>query len=432
MLSQLMVCGARALPCVSARCHEVSLHVPLCSRVGSGLTVSGSFSSARDFMALPRHSDATVSVALSLLGSTAARAVRPTSALPYFWADAAGVIGVSPQQRADDPQPWATFLASYGSSFSLDLNRNTPSRLGLGTANRSWAVGAIQWSTNHLQANERAAFHRLELFDISVCGAALHGARSSFWPALVDTGASCLALPVELHEALFSWVKVTNCSNAAAVEGCRIPQSVPPSSLPVLSFRLAQHAPQLHLSLDELLLPPSPDGSRELCIRQLPVQPNANGAEMWQQPIILGTQALHTFVAHFDMQPSQRRVGLAPKTLPLPPEVRAARRQLSCATRATCVGQQLYEAARNQCVQPDCSAFFVGLDAESGTCAYSQPFRAILALLVGTFSFVELVLHEAQHRFPALCVAMRPSHGLLWRLLNGPRTPASHPLRAGQ
>ena len=400
-----------------------------------GLAIEATFDRAFDRMvlsevntsgaALPSSgSGAADGTPLSLIGSTASGAIGPVCRLPYFWADAAGVLGVSPRRRLDSPQSWESYITRFGSKFSLDLNGGTgaPSRLGLGATNRSWGVGAVQWSSKQYELS----FHRLELFDLSICGASLLGAVSNHWPALVDTGASCLALPAELHDALFAWVGVMNCTESAPTADqrrydaplhgvgrrCWLPGGISPSTLPVLSFRLSQHAPQLQLPLEELLLPPVEDGSRELCIR---VRASSSNHAPFQLPIIIGTKWLNHFVAHFEMLPGQRRVGFAPKQMPLTRATDAARRAASCAKPAQCTGQQRYVAATNRCEPPQCTAFFVQLDEESGTCVYWTSFRVMLTAVLGAFSVAELVLHQAQQRLPRLCSVPPDQHGPLLR-----------------
>ncbi len=396
-----------------------------------GLQIDGSFTSSLDELALPgvARPGGSPTVTVAQLGAVSTNGIGPRDVLPYFWADAAGVLGLSPQPRAVLAHPWDAYLSSFGSAFTLDLNPTGRSRLGLGAPNRSWAVGALQWSA----AQNAPAFHRLELFELAVCGAGLIGQTSVFWPALVDTGASCLGLPEPLFEALFAWVSVANCSTPRTpTSKCRVPASVPAASLPVLSFRLTQNAPQLQLPLEELLLPADPvDGARELCVLPLP----APGGETppwsspWPQPIILGTHALQPFVAAFEMSATRRRVGLAAKAVPAPAAERAARRAASCAVRAECRGQQRFEASRNRCVQPECQAFFSSLDAEAGVCRYSASFRVVIAMVIGAFGLVEMVLHEAQHRLPLLSSAAGPD-GFWWRLLSGWLAPAHGPSAA--
>ena len=383
-----------------------------------GLQIVGSFSAATDIMEVAGTSRA-VRVSVAEVGAVSNNGIGPPALVPYFWADAAGVLGLSPQPRAS--YPWEVYVAGFGSRFSLDLQPpGRRSRLGLGAPNRSWAVGAPQWSSQQ----HSPAFHRLELVDLAVCGAALIGDRSSYWPALVDTGASCLGLPERLFDALFAWVAVANCTGPSSpTHRCILPPGVPAASLPTLSFRLRQNAPQLQLPLEDLVLPARADGARELCILRLPKPTDAARPwpQPWPQPIILGTQALLPFVTHFEMGEGRRRVGLAAKHAYAPAAARAAQRRASCAAKARCTGQQRYQASDNRCMQPSCKAFFMELDADEGVCRYATSFRVVIALIIGIFGLVEIVLHEAHHRLPLL--SAQTGRDRWWRLVAQWATP---------
>jgi len=384
-----------------------------------GRQLDGSFTSWLDEVALPgvARPGGSPIVAVAQVGAVGNNGIGPRGVLPYFWADAAGVLGLSPQPITSRPHPWEAYLSTFGSAFTLDLNSTGRSRLGLGAPNRSWAVGALQWSATQ----NSPSFHRLELFDVSVCGVGLLG-TSAFWPALVDTGASCLGLPEPLFESLFTWLSVASCpSQFTPTSTCRIPASVPAASLPVLSFRLSQNAPQLQLPLEALLLPSDrADGSRKLCILRLP-NPGARvspwGAP-WPQSVVLGTMALQPFVAAFEMRATRRRVGLAAKVVPAPAAERARRRALSCAARTRCVGQQRYEASLNRCIQPVCQAMLLSLDEEAGACRYSTSSRVATAIIFGALGLFEMVMHEAQHRLPLLSGATSGSEGLWLRRIS--------------
>ena len=108
--------------------------------------------------------------------------------------------------------------------------------------------------------------------------------------------------------------------------------------------------------------------------------------------IVLGTQVLQHFLVHVELRRGGSRTGLAPRVPPLPVAERAARRAASCAQMSQCVGQQRYVAARNECEQPDCSAFFQVLDGERGVCEWRGPFRVFVAVVVVFFGVAELSL----------------------------------------
>lgn len=158
----------------------------------------------------------------------------------------------------------------------------------------------------------------------------------------MDTGASCLSLPRALFDALFAWLPAANCTEATALaatatsRGCRIPPTFDASTLPVLTFRLAQHAHTLQLPLEEMLTSAvAADGSREFCI--LPRESSLDSGGVADGPlrpqIIVGT-----FVRRHMLNPScvaiATRANLNLKALacgPLCPDAQA----LKCFTTST-------------------------------------------------------------------------------------------------
>ena len=116
--------------------------------------------------------------------------------------------------------------------------------------------------------------------------------------------------------------------------------------------------------------------------------------------IVLGTQVLQQFISHVELLPGGPRAGLAPRYPPIEPQERAARRAASCAARKRCMGQQRYAAARNECEQPVCSAFFARLDPHTGVCQWHGPFRVTLAILLAVFGGAELTLQLLHAKLP--------------------------------
>ena len=211
----------------------------------------------------------TLALPLALLG-TGALGMGPTSLTPYFWADAAGVLGISHQASG----PWESLLeAAQAVGYTLDINgrpENGPSYLTLLAAGapapapppmrssaegRAWAaVGSTQWSSLQLPG---AAFQMLDLYGLSVCGADLLGKTSASWPALVDTGSSCLTLPSDMFTSLLAWSPNIHCAPASPSEDardlwaavdpshipsrrCYLPAGLSAAALPVLTFSLSQ------------------------------------------------------------------------------------------------------------------------------------------------------------------------------------------------
>lgn len=117
-------------------------------------------------------------------------------------------------------------------------------------------------------------------------------------------------------------------------------------------------------------------------------------------PIVLGTRVLEQFEVHYELRHSGPRVGLAPKRPLLEPAERVARRNASCAAQATCVGQQRYFAARNECEPPSCGAFFQAIDEEAGVCVWDGGFVVMIATFLTLFGTAEMVLQQLHVSIP--------------------------------
>jgi len=362
---------------------------------------------------------------VALLEAASQGGIGPVERVEHFLADAAGVLGASHWPDG----PWQSMLniVSGGTdTFALDLNRGEASRLVLGG---TYSAADIAWS----QSQTAPDFQELLLYSPSVCGAELLGASSGWWLALIDSGSSCLGLPSNVFYGLFRWIdpSLRQCSfelhdgetsdeeAAGSGEGgasgggasnnaylsarrCYLPRGADAASLPTLSFRLSQTGPLLRLPLSELLLPTDADGTREFCVRSH--TSSTVSGETRLIPILLGSQALHAFYAVFQMQPGAARVGLAPKhsanTAPNA-TLDALRRASGCAAQPTCIGQQTYVAASNECVPPNCAERYSrSYDEASGTCALSTGFEALALVLLVGFAVAELTLQEWQVRLP--------------------------------
>ena len=362
-------------------------------------------------------SDESVPISLS--------ALRPEPSLPWrlmakWGADASslaisgvpasGVFGLGGLGR---PGQWAASFGAYGFRFTLDLKpMDQQSHIVIGSSSgrsddNAGSGSTIQWSVQR----HPSSLHTLDVYALSICGASLLG--TSTWPALVDTSASCLGLPAPIFTALFSWVAAA-CSGDGRHGGdgtrCRVQpdaNGVLPT-LPILTFRLSQHGPQLQLPLASLLLPAAdgsdPTAARELCIRNLESDTyNAGDAFPEERAhILLGTHVLSQFRVHIEAAPGQRRVGFEPRDAPLSLTDRVAP-QRACAARTECVGQQSFLAATDTCHQPECSAFFQTVDVAEGRCKWLPEFQVGAAIVLGGFALVELAMQRLRVAHSLAC-----------------------------
>lgn len=70
-----------------------------------------------------------------------------------------------------------------------------------GTKDREAAAPSVQWAEPAEPADLSGALHSLRVHHLSLCGASLLRPHASSWPAIVDTGTSCLGLPSEVFDA---------------------------------------------------------------------------------------------------------------------------------------------------------------------------------------------------------------------------------------
>eukprot|EP00966_Prymnesium_polylepis_P309986 7162128-Prymnesium_polylepis.1 len=129
-------------------------------------------------------------VRLALLrGASEDYGVRPARLLPYFWADADGVLGASHSTVSANPIEY--LLQPSGSTFALDLNPGGESRMLLGGTyygpsalpQPAPPTPEVEWS----EVQIRPGYQQLRLFEPAVCGASLLGGLSNHWVAIVDS-----------------------------------------------------------------------------------------------------------------------------------------------------------------------------------------------------------------------------------------------------
>jgi len=336
----------------------------------------------------------------ALLPAASGGGLAPPESLPFFWADAAGVLGTSPAATATQGAAWQQLIAPYDETFALDLNRDqASSTLLLGEEYRQ-RTKVPQWSEA-----QPSTFHQLSVFDLSLCGASLLGTISGWWVAIVDTGSSCLGLPSDVFEHMFNWlpaecnfarpgaaVSSTDEPRSLGLRTCWLPGNVSEGALPMLVFRLTQDAPLLQLPLEELLLPPAASGKREYCIRSQEMP--AAGHLPTEVPLLFGSAVLEPFISIFEMSPWRRRVGLSPEGQG-PSVDQQMTRRATCVPRAECIGQQRYIAAANMCEEPDCSArYFQRFDSQTHRCVTSRWFLTLAVLILSCFAGAEILMRE--------------------------------------
>lgn len=300
-----------------------------------------------------------------------------------------------------------------------------------------WGEVPVHWDT----------FHSLRLYHLQICDVGILGNSTSSWPALIDTGSTCLGMPAALYDRLMTYLPVSRCYWAEA-DALGQPEHLPgmggallspdlserhsrcwikeadAARLPSLSFQVAEYTSagaeeRLHIDVRQLLLwdlpllAGTPEGRREfpLCIRR--------GGKMVQRPassnmspaahITLGTMALRNFYAALDYE--KHLVGLSQKAMsltgcePAHEEAEAASAgtlaeststREACPDRAICRGAQLWNAYSNRCEPPKCGYyFFMRLNEDDQECEVARGSYTALAVLTTLFLATEVALYFA-------------------------------------
>ena len=132
--------------------------------------------------------------------------------------------------------------------FALDFNADDgdaalpaggASALHLGGVDPRWAP-SLQWSES--RSHPGANYHQFSLYAPSLCGVPLLSNRSTFWSAIVDTGAACLTAPAEFFDVLMAWAP-SECQREAAGVVCRLPDALSQSVSEPDSQRAASGVP---------------------------------------------------------------------------------------------------------------------------------------------------------------------------------------------
>ena len=272
---------------------------------------------------------------------------------------------------------------------------------------------SMKWSR---QSTTFPSYHNFMVSELSICGINLMKPVTSYvWPAMVDTGQSCVQLPGEMYNSLLSWLLPGNRTFANI------------DDLPALTFKVAQglaadsweanvdgpsgsqsthsaYADYLYIPLSSLLLPPHyfnlayttavnvtvAGQEQTLCLLR-----NGNGKEIVNSDgsgdvetmvnpaprIVIGSMALRSL--YFAADYTIRSMGLANKLNSVAQQSYFNNDASKCSDIVACVGHQVYDYASNTCPAPDCDDyFFAELDEASQKCVYRRgSYRAGVVIL---------------------------------------------------
>lgn len=249
---------------------------------------------------------------------------------------------------------------------------------------------SIQWSSPQSDEPDTTQFKaygsNMPLFaayNMSFCNIPLY----SVAPVIVDSFSPCLTLPQAVFDSIMTWAPITcDYTQTYTADGNR--QCYVSSTtlgrplLPTLDFALSPEptAPQLHLPLDQLLLPL--DRSAETNFTTM--QRICISTSQSQQYVALGSMALTALYFHADLNTT--RYGLANK-------VAFQSRVEQCLPRYQCVGQEMSYEAFNLCIPANCNDYyFFQWDNISRTCRLHAGYPATLGAFIAFFFAIEALL----------------------------------------
>lgn len=373
----------------------------------------------------------------SLLGVRTVRRsvdVEMTPAAAAEWPRAEWVAATESTSTSQDevtsPIPWlmsrralAATLDGPTSLYALDFQPPSSGRMSTLTIDGldPEYANSVEWSEKTFGGVN--APWSAPAFDFTVCGVRLYG-ESSFMGLMLDSSAVCLSLPTEAFNTVMAWAP-SECTNAQPpgspdplVPPCRVPESVGPSEpLPWLSFKLSEGGQPLYIPLRSLVVPgegaeATDDGEQYYCILEKEaIEPALRSSSDPHFPsIVLGSLAMRSLYVVMDI--GTTKMGMAPKVAPADLGAVSDGGNGNCAASAlpSCIGGDVYDAARNTCVAPDCgnSYAFQDLDEDTHTCYYATWAKALAVICLGTMGCCELLCcgflretcaQSAAHRF---------------------------------
>jgi hypothetical protein len=240
--------------------------------------------------------------------------------------------------------------------FSLDL---TDGQLVLGGIHEAWRDKLV-WSSGPVDLFEE--YHSFRLSSLSICGVDLFQNLTSTWPAIIDSGASCLGLPAEFFDMVISWMPL-RCGLGkldSVPRICYVSSEVRTGSLPTITFKLSEFGSDLYIDLSELLFPTSSSVPNRMCIYR---GASVIGGPSPYNSIVFGGRVLKQFYAAFSMEDGNGRVGFANKVATL------TESRVQCASRVACKGMEVHYDPLNLCLPPPCADYyFFETDEETRTC----------------------------------------------------------------
>jgi len=325
------------------------------------------------------------------------------------WGD--GIIGtLPPTSRSRTSSIWE-ITDEEVETFALDLNvPPEPSFIDVNEVNSIWNSSLVKANWFGWMESQNYKYYRFDMIDLEICGMPLYLAHPSssyvsHYPAMVDTGASCLGLPHDFYQMLLAYAPFS-CDNSTLTH-CTLDAGVT-GKLPPLSFKLQQDGEKFYIPLENLVI--DEDGENKLCIYDINMDSRLLPGDdeytwhPWEPKdnkyfsIAMGTRPLLSLYAHFDLTHRRYDTHFDVPQMAFANKVDArSLSNVNCVPRAKCVGDQTFNNITNSCEEPPCNDYyFYKLDDGTHTCVLSGHFSQVVIIMSVVVLLLEFLFSQAK------------------------------------
>jgi hypothetical protein len=289
-----------------------------------------------------------------IIGEKAGAGVPMKGAMDY----PKGILGFGPQRTSCRNETWLSAMGVVFFEFNGDEINLISSGSDVGPQT-TWTYVYQTVPTNSSMVLGKYAFN---MYHPTICGVDILKPVSSQWTAVIDTTVECLILPGFLHDNLRAW-KV--------------------GSDGVLYFGVNSDTSSAYASIN----------LNDACVQSRSHTDDGSGLT-GRNPIVIGYRALQAMgPVKFEAGASYRLSFNADKTP-----------SSTCATVVPhCIGQQVYDQAKNTCANPDCGAYmFSALDEAEKVCKLKPFVPVAFYVTIGILFIGELIVSQLRKKSVAI------------------------------
>ncbi|KNB45454.1 hypothetical protein JH06_1155 [Blastocystis sp. subtype 4] len=230
--------------------------------------------------------------------------------------------------------------------------------------------GQIIWGEK-MSGSYTTWFHYyFSLYSFSICDTSLFGPFTIAYPATISTTSRCLTVPMQIFNNLIGWLPI-ECpigEGSGHSQLCWLNGSWDQSEgYPTFEFHLSTITDTLFISLGDLIIT---DKDRQyLCIMNGTDVNHRITHPLKTQGFVFGTMALKAFYVAVNV--TAGRVGLVQVN-------ETSKQRGNCKLNQRCMKGQTFNRASNECMEPNCDAYyFMTLNEEKHECR-THPIAIIL------------------------------------------------------